>query len=159
VDRPRIVSDTGQNLRDNVDTIVDGRLTYPPTPPAQPDPTPAMGVTGAAYTNNDADPNTRTTLFDLDSVLDQTVIQAPANAGLLSPTGKLGVDTGAAVGADIYSWVRDGTTVDVRGLAALTVDGKSRLYRLDLLQGRASDRGAFSSRNQLTGIAIPLNQM
>jgi hypothetical protein len=163
VDRLRIVSDTGQNLRDNVDadgdTIADGRLTYPPAPPAQPMATPAMGVAGAAYTNNDADPATGTTLFDLDAMLDQTVIQAPANAGLLSATGKLGVDTGTAVGADIYSTIRGGTTVDVRGLASLTVGGKSRLYGLDLLQGRARDRGAFPAKHQLTGIAIPLNQL
>ena len=89
VDRLRIVSDTGQNLRDNVDadgdTLKDGTLTYPGPPPAT-----ATGVTGAAYTNNDADPNTATTLYDLDSALDQVVIQSPANAGLLAPTGKLG---------------------------------------------------------------------
>ena len=164
VDRLRIVSDTGQNLRDNVDadndTLVDGRLTYPAAPPAQPMPTPAMGVAGAAYTNNDADPSTGTTLFDLDAMLDQTVIQAPANAGLLSATGKLGVDAGTAVGADIYSTIRGGTTVDVRGFATLSAGGgKSRLYRLDLLQGRAVNRGEFSSRHQVTGIAIPLNQL
>lgn len=51
---------------------------------AQPNPTPATGVTGAAYTNNDGDPNTATTLFDIDSTLDQTVIQSPANSGMLA---------------------------------------------------------------------------
>ena len=54
----------------------------------------------------------------MDSMLDQTVIQWPANSGLLAATGKLGVDTGPAVGFDIYSTVRNGTTVDVKGLAA-----------------------------------------
>lgn len=156
VDRLRIISDTGQNLRHNVDaptggTLLDAPLTYAA-------PTPATGVTGAAYTNNDQDPNTATTLFDLDSALDQTSIQSPANAGTLAATGKLGVDTTAVVGSDIYSTVRNGSTVDLRAFASLTVGGQSRFYRIDLLQGRASSRGSFASRNQVTAIAIPLNQ-
>jgi len=118
-----------------------------------------MGVTGAAYTNNDGDVNTSTTLFDLDSALDQTAIQSPANSGQLAATGKLGVDTSSTIGFDIYSTIREGTTVQVRGLASLTVGGASRFYRINLLQGRARSLGAFSSSNQVTGIAIPLNQL
>ena len=61
-DRLRVVSDNGQNLRHDVNpggaTIVDGTLTYPPAT------TPASGVSGAAYTNNDLDAATATTLFD-----------------------------------------------------------------------------------------------
>jgi len=98
-------------------------------------------------------------LFDLDSVLDQTVIQSPANSGQLAATGKLGVDTNSTIGFDIYSVIRNGTTADVRGFASLTVGGASRFYRINLLQGRAGSLGAFSSRNQVTGIAIPLNQL
>ncbi len=157
VDRLRVISDNGQNLRVNVDTgatLVDGTLTYP-GPPA----TTGMGVTGAAYTNNDGDVNTSTTLFDLDSALDQTAIQSPANSGQLAATGKLGVDTSSTIGFDIYSTIREGTTVQVRGLASLTVGGASRFYRINLLQGRAGSLGAFSSSNQVTGIAIPLNQL
>jgi hypothetical protein len=157
VDRLRIVSDTGQNLADNVDanndTVTDGTLTNAGTPP----PT-ALGVTGAAYTNNDADPNTQTTLFDIDSALDQTVIQSRPNSGQLAPTGKLGVDTGPSVGADIYSTVRGGTTVRVQGFASLTVNGRSGFYSVNLLQGRADSRGSFAPRNVVTGIAVPLNQ-
>ncbi len=92
-DRLRIVSNTGQNLRHNVNaggtTLVDGTLTY--VPPAT-----ALGIVGAAYTNNDLDLNTATTLFDLDATLDQIAAQAPANNGTLSATGKLTVDTGEA---------------------------------------------------------------
>ena len=157
VDRLRIVSDTGQNLRDNVDasgdTLTDTTLSYPGPPP-----TAGVGVTGAAYTNNDADPNTATTLYDVDSMLDQTVIQSPANSGLLAATGKLGVDTGPSVGFDIYSTVRSGTTVDVKALAALAVGNRSRLYEVTLFNGRASLQGAFSSQHEVIGIAIPLNQ-
>ena len=157
VDRLRIISDTGQNLADNVDanadTVTNTTLTNPGPPAAT-----ALGVTGAAYTNNDADPNTATTLFDIDSTLDQTSIQSPAASGVLVPTGKLGVDTGPAVGSDIYSTIRGGTTVRVEGFASLTVNGQSGFYGINLLQGRADSRGSFSARNVVTGIAVPLNQ-
>ena len=65
------MSDTGQNLRVNVDdgvATVDTPLSIPGTTPVNP----ATGITGAAYTNNDADPNTATTLFDIDVARDQT---------------------------------------------------------------------------------------
>ena len=133
VDRLRITSDTGQNLRANVDTgatLVDTTLNYTAG-------TPASGIVGSAYTNNDADPNTATTLYDIDSTLDQVAIQAPPNAGSLNPTGKLGVDTGSAAEIDIYSTIRNGTTVDVMGYAALTVGGRSGFYSI------ARDRGVL----------------
>jgi hypothetical protein len=158
-DALRIISDTGQNLRVPFAgaetpgaTATDTSLTYPPAAAT------VAGVTGAGYTNNDNEPNTGTTLLDLDSTLDQTVIQSPANAAQLVPTGKLGVDTGPAIGFDVYSELRKGTTVDVRAFASLTVEGRSRFYAVNLLQGRATSRGSFSSRNQVTGIAIQLDQ-
>jgi hypothetical protein len=152
VDRLRVTSDTGQNLRVNVDTgdtLEDADLNYTAG-------TPAMGIVGSAYTNNDADPNTATTLFDLDSVLDQIAIQAPPNAGSLNPTGKLGVDTGATVGFDIYSKIRNGTTVDVRAFASLTTGSRSELFEVNLFTGSVDSQGDFSTRNQVVGIAIPL---
>jgi hypothetical protein len=155
VDRLRIVSDTGQNLRANVDTgatLVDGTLSYAP-------PAAASGITGAGYTNNDADVNTATTLFDLDSVMDQIAVQSPANSGTLAPTGKLGVDTNATVGFDIFSDLRNGTTAGVRAFASLTTaDGRSRFYRINLLQGRAREIGKFARDDRVTGIAIELDR-
>ncbi len=156
-DRLRIISNTGQNLRHNVNaggvTVNDGTLSY--TAPAT---TTALGVTGAAYTNNDLDANTATTLYDIDSTLDQVAIQSPANNGTLAATGKLTVDTTDSVGFDIYSTVRNNTTVNVEGFAALTSNGSVRLYSIALFSGRASNRGAFSSQNQVIDIALPLNQ-
>jgi hypothetical protein len=154
VDRLRIVSDNGQNLRANVDTgatIVDTPLNYTPG-------VPASGITGAAYTNNDADTNTATTLYTIDSMLDQVNIQAPPNAGTQNPTGKLTVDTTLNVGFDIYSTIRNNTTINVEGFSSLTVGGSVRFYSITLFTGRASNRGSFSSQNQVTDIAIPLNQ-
>jgi hypothetical protein len=65
---------------------------------------------------------------------------------------------GVAACSDIYSTVRGGTTVRVPGFASLTVDGQSGFYSVKLFGGRASWQGSFSSRNQVTAIAIPLNQ-
>lgn len=157
-DRLRIVSDTGQNLRVDVtsgDTTVDGTLTYTAPPAA---PVAATGVVGAAYTNNDADPNTVTTLYDVDSNLDQVAIQAPPNNGILNPVGKLGVDTTSVAEADIYSTIRGGTTVDVDGYAVLTVGGRASFHELNLFTGKATSRGNFATRNAVAGVAIPLNQ-
>lgn len=151
VDRLRIVSDSGQNLRVNVDTgavTVDGNLTNPD---------PATGITGVAYTNNDADANTGTTLYGIDTRLDQLVIQAPPNAGSLNATGKLTVDAPSEVGFDIYSRRSGGTTADVEAFAAWTSDGRTRLYRINLFTGRATARGSFRAQDGVIDIAIPLS--
>jgi hypothetical protein len=156
VDRLRIVSDTGQNLRANVadgTTTVDGPLNYLGPPPVNP----ALGVTGVAYTNNDADPNTATTLFDIDTWLDQVAVQAPPNAGTLNPSGKLLVDASSPVGFDIYSSIDStGTTVDNDAFASLTTTSGSAFYSIDPLTGRASKVGSF--RVSVVDIAIPLDQ-
>ena len=150
-DRLRVTSDVGQNLRINVDggvAIADGDLAYTPG-------TPALGVTGAAYTNNDADANTGTTLFDIDSTLDQVAIQSPPNAGSLVATGKLGVDTGTDLAVDIISTIRRGTTVANTAYAALSTSGGSTFHEVDLLTGRATPTGRFLRSNTVIGIAVP----
>jgi hypothetical protein len=152
-DRLRVVSDTGQNLRINVadgSTTADTSLTNAAAP--------ALGVTGAMYTNNDGDPNTGTTLFDVDSALDQISIQSPPNNGTLVATGKLGVDTTPDVAADIYSKVKNGTTVSNTAFAALSSPSTSSFYGVDLLTGRATKTGDFQAANRVVGIAVPLNQ-
>ena len=156
VDRLRIISNTGQNLRTNVDdgtTTVDSTLNIPGATPVNP----ALGVTAVGYTNNDADPNTATTLFDVDTTNDNLVIQAPPNAGSLNPTGKLLVDAAGPVGFDIYSKLSNGTTTGLRALASITTpDGAASLYRLDLLAGRAAKVGSFSV--PVVDIAVPTAQ-
>jgi hypothetical protein len=159
-DRLRIISNTGQNLRHNVNaggvTINDGTLTYT-APPASP--VAALGVTGAAYTNNDLAASTATTLFDLDSATDQIAIQSPANNGILVATGRLGVDTTDRVGFDIFTTLQGGVAVDNEGFAVLTsADGSSRLYSISLLTGRATPISGFGMGVQIVDIAIPLDQ-
>lgn len=154
VDRLRVVSDSGQSLRIDVSTgaaAVDGAVNYTAG-------TAAAGVAGVAYTNNDADPNTGTTLYDIDVMLDQIAIQAPPNAGTLNVTGKLGLDASSDVGADIYSTVRGGTTVDITAYASLTTVSQSGFYKLALFSGKAIKVGAFPAGSQIVGIAVPLNQ-
>lgn len=157
--RLRVISDTGQNLRHNIDdpagapaagtTATDGTLAYPGVPPAPP--TTATQVTAAAYTNNDLDPNTATTLFDIDTMLDQVVIQSPANAGLLAATGKLTIDVGPWAGFDI-STRRDGN----RGFAVLETGGRMRLYDIGLTTGKATRLGSFPSNTRVVDLAVPL---
>ena len=164
--RLRVISDTGQNLRHNIDdpaglpaagtTANDATLTYPAagaTPAAT-----GTGITGAAYTNNDLNATTATTLFDVDTNLDQVVVQSPANAGLLAATGKLGVNASSAAGFDIYSTTEKGVTVRNRAFAALTVDGRAGLYEVDLLTGDADLVGRFASKRQVVDIALPTGQ-
>ncbi|MFF5638690.1 DUF4394 domain-containing protein [Streptomyces sp. NPDC012825] len=155
--RLRVISDTGQNLRHNIDdpaaprtTTVDGTLTNPTTPPST-----ALGVTGAAYTNNDLDAATATTLFDIDTTNDRVSLQSPANAGTLAPTGNLGVNTGPSAGFDIYYKPSNGTN---RGFAALSVGGKQRFYQVNVLSGRADLVGSFPADRQVVDIALPLDQ-
>lgn len=155
-DRLRVVSDTGQNLRHNIGTggvtIVDGVLNYTAG-------TAAAGVTGSAYTNNDLNAATATTLFALDTTLDQVALQSPPNAGTLAATGKLGMDVAAVAGFDIYNRVRDGASVGAEALAALGMPGADgALYSVNLLTGKATARGSFARGDQVSDIAIPLNQ-
>ena len=158
----RIVASTGQNLRQSfanlgtatplAATVVDGTLNY--TAAATPGPT-AVGVVGAAYTNNDLAAATATSLFVLDVNLAQVALQSPANAGFLVATGKLGVAP-LGGGFDIYSVLRGNVTVAQRSLAALSVDGATALHDVDLLTGRARMLGQLPA--QVTDIALPLNQ-
>ena len=116
-----------------------------------------MGVTAVAFTNNDRNqPTTATTLFDLDTTLDQVVIQSPPANGILVATGKLGVHAAAASGFDIYSILEDGVLVANFPLATIAVNGKYRFYSINLTTGQAFSLGRFDEA--VVDIAIPLNQ-
>ena len=156
-DRLRITSSKGQNLRHNVNaggvTVVDGALNYTPG-------VTALGIVVSAYTNNDLSANTATTLYALDSTLDQIALQSPPNAGTLAATGKLTVDAADVAGFDIYSTIRDSVTVEVQSLASIkAADGSTSLYSVKLPTGKATLRGRFGAQNSVTDIAIPLNQL
>ena len=158
-DALRIISDTGQNLRfpfATGATQTDMSLNNAGTT--------ALGVTGAAYTNNDVDPNTNTTLFDIDTTLEQVSIQSPPNNGSLVATGKLTVDAGSTVGFDNYTQLRKGVAVGNSAFATLVVNGTTGFYRINLLTGTAVLIDKFSRdkpddfSDPVVDIAIPLKQ-
>jgi Domain of unknown function (DUF4394) len=164
-DRLRIVSDTGQNLRHNVNaggtTLSDAPLTIMVGTAV----VTATGITGAAYTNNDVPPPgmpTGTTLYDVDTMRNQVVVQSPPNgvpmaiAPNLVPTGNLGLDPDPAAGFDIYSVVVNGAAVDNLGYAVLNRGASSGFYSVSFQTGQATLLDEF--KDQVVDIALPLNQ-
>lgn len=151
----RIVSDTGQNLRQSFNgfpaTASDRALLTAPVVAT------TLGVTAAAYTNNDKDSASGTTLYDLNTAADTVVIQSPANFGTLASTGQLGVDAGSDAGFDIYSVIREGRTVELRAYASLVVNGSRGLYDITLFNGKAELDGVIGAN--VTDIAMPHNQI
>jgi hypothetical protein len=137
VDRIRLITDTEQNLRLHPDTgavaAVDRNLA------------PGGEVAAAAYTNSFA-AATSTTLFDIDTERDVLVSQVPPNDGTLNTIGTLGVDATGVNGFDIAP----GNTP----YAALTVGGRTQLYRVDLTSGRASALGDVGSGARVVGLAV-----
>ena len=121
-DRLRVISNTGQNLRINVDTgdtIKDGDING----------ISEAKVTAAAYTNSFATPIAMlaTELFDLDQTGKTLTKQNPPNEGTLNLIGNLGINLGIDNGFDIAG--------GDNGLALATVAGEtgpSVLYRVDL---------------------------
>jgi hypothetical protein len=153
-DRLRVISDNGQNLRHNLNdhtTIEDLSLNLNAAP--------AKGVTGAAYTNNDLNADTATTLFDIDTVNDQVEIQAPPNNGSLNPTGKLTVDVSLNAGFDIFSDLSAGKTVTNTAFGAFVPTGGTRasFYMVDVLTGAATKVGDFPSIAPVNEVAVALD--
>lgn len=151
-DRLRVISDTGQNLRHDITqaapvTAADSALNY--------DGTTATGLTAAAYTNNDNDTRTGTTLFDLDMTRDQLVQQVPANSGDLVVAGPFGPRQGPIAGFDIVSTVSGTRTVENTGFATIrpSSGGLATLYVVDLLSGDFTKVAKFDK--DIADIAIP----
>ena len=126
VDRIRVVSNAGQNLRldPNTGLIAATDLPLNPGSPA---------VNGAAYTNNFPSPagsGATTVLFDIDSSTDRLYRQDPPNTGTLVEIGPLGINVEAANGFDI------GGKSNV-AYAILTVGSTTKLYTINLTSGAA----------------------
>jgi hypothetical protein len=151
----RIISDTGQNLRQPfattplAESIADTALTNPAQAPAT-GTVPATGVVSAAYTNNDTQDTTATSLFVLDAGAGRISLQSPANGGTLTPTGNLGVDAEAGWGFDIHT-AEDGVNT---GYATMQDDRGYALYSIDLLSGTATRIDALDEA--VSDIAVDL---
>lgn len=147
VDRIRLISTGGQNIRLNPETgtvvATDGMINIGGTVNGN--------ITGAAYTENKAGAAT-TALFDLDVQNDILYKQDPPNAGGLVVVGSLGVDLSGSGEFDI-----DATTNT--GLAVYNDEaGKPSVFTIDLMTGKAVNVGALGgSVTSVTGIAIQTN--
>ena len=142
VDRIRLVTNLGQNLRLHPETGATAAtdLVMNPGTPA---------ISEVAYTNNAAGV-TMTTLYDIDVTTDKLYIQTPPNNGTLVEVGDLGVNAEGAAGFDI--------TDNNLAYTVLKVGGKSRLYVVNLASGRVLNVGNsdFGTDN-IIGLAIPTN--
>jgi uncharacterized protein DUF4394/PEP-CTERM motif-containing protein len=148
VDRLRVVTQSEQNLRVNVDT---GAVTVDnPLNPGDP------MVTGAAYTNNFAGAGS-TTLYVIDAASDMLMIQTPPNNGTLVAVGGLGLNTTNFIGFDISGLT--GTAY-----ATLTTTSDSAFYIINLTTGAATLVGNIGGPNDLffirglaalPGVAVP----
>lgn len=123
VDRIRLVSDTGQNLRLHPDlgTVVGTDTTLSPGTPA---------VSGAAYTNNFATTAT-TNLFVIDYTTNMLYNQTPPNNGTLVAVGALGIDVDSENGFDIGG---NSNTA----FALFKVGGTTSVYSVNLTTGAAT---------------------
>jgi hypothetical protein len=139
-DRMRVVSNSGQNLRINVDTgdaITDGVIGLAGGAPH---------VTAAGYTNAFFG-TAATQLFDIDAASGLLHLQDPPNNGTLAAGLALGV-TGTQV---------NGFDIDARnnaGYAALTVGGATNLYRVNITSGAATAIGAIAGGEAIRGLAL-----
>jgi uncharacterized protein DUF4394 len=153
VDRIRVVSNNGQNLRLNPNTgavaVVDTNLAYAAGDAnAGEDP----HVVGAAYTNNDNSGTTGTTLYDIDSELDILLIQNPPNNGTLNTVGSLGVNFKARVGFDIFSQIDAGTGAATSNTAYAS--SNNDFYTIDLTTGTATFVGTIGTHQPVRDIAV-----
>ena len=131
-DRLRLVGDNDQDFRINVDTgevTVDGDLAFAEGDFNQ-DVNP--NITAAAYTNA-FDGTESTQLYDIDTLLNDLVLQDPPNDGTLVTVGDLGVDFDTLGGFDIVS--------SPNGENAAFAVSNSTLYSIDLNSGVASGIG------------------
>lgn len=143
VDRLRVVSDTGQNLRIDVDlgrVITDGSLRGA-----------TAGVAAAGYLNSHAEA-CRTRLFGLDLASSRLVVQDPPNDGVTTAIGA-GLGVTASAGFFDVLTAQDGTS---SGFAVLNASGESGLYSIDLTTGAAARLGmiALSSGETATSMAL-----
>ncbi|HEV2292907.1 MAG TPA: DUF4394 domain-containing protein [Tepidisphaeraceae bacterium] len=168
-DRIRLVSDATQNLRLNpitggvVDSNAnaggmqaDGDLFFDGADPnAGEDP----NVVASAYTDNDNDAATPTTLYGIDTSLNALVRQGSItgtpfspNDGLLFTVGALGVGARDAAALDILT--RNG--ID-EAYAAIQLEGASArpgMYRVNLATGIATRLGSIGGNRTIIGLTV-----
>ncbi|MCW5659124.1 MAG: DUF4394 domain-containing protein [Burkholderiaceae bacterium] len=147
-DRMRVIGDSGQNLRVNVDTgntFTDGTISRTGTAPM---------VIASAYTNSfDGAPSTM--LFNLDAASDVLTLQAPPNDGTLANVGALGLDISGMAGFDIAGGANGLALAALRSGAS----GPFTLYSVSLASGAATlyrNTSGNAALNQIGGANGPV---
>lgn len=138
VDKIRVVSNTGQNLR--LDPVTGGVTVDMPL-----NPTP-VSVGAAAYTNNFAGA-TSTMLFVIDTNTDKVYLQDPPNNGTLVERGSMGLNIDGANGFDIGS-------MSQTAYLMASVGGTTRIYTVNTTNGSAASLATYP--NPVKGFAIGL---
>ncbi|CAD7809433.1 hypothetical protein CHRY9390_02007 [Chryseobacterium aquaeductus] len=139
VDRIRVVSNTGQNLRlnpiDGSVAAVDGAIN----------PTPAS-VSSAAYTNNFAGATT-TSLFVIDASTDKMYLQNPPNNGTLMEIGSLGINISGANGFDIGAKSQ-------KAYLIASVGAETKIYTVNTTNGSTASLATYP--NPVKGFTVGL---
>ncbi len=144
VDRIRLVTNTGQNLRAHPDTAAlvqpDGQLNYADGA--------APNVVAAAYTNSVAGATT-TTLYNFDLARRALVIQSPPNDGTLSLYQVIKGDFSDVTGFDI-------SPATNKGFLATRENGVARvqLYEVDFTRNQVVLTGTIGTLDQITALAV-----
>lgn len=158
VDRLRIVTQVGQNVRANPDTgalaATDTPLSYAPT---DVNAGAIATVAGAAYTNNVAGATT-TTLYVLDTrgalapvrLATQGNATVSPNSGQLFTVGSTGVSSLGSVGFDI------GSTGQAYATLTDPTTRVTSLYSVNLTTGAATLLGALAGNTTYEGLAVAL---
>jgi hypothetical protein len=136
-DRIRVITNSGQNLRINPETgIVEA------TDPAQTN----LGISGISHSNSYGG-STNTILYQLDAAGQKLLKQDPINTGILTTVGS-------------FEQTIDNATFEISpdGANALSVGQNSegtRLFKIDLISGKATVKGKFVAGTSIRSIAIP----
>jgi hypothetical protein len=157
VDRIRVVSNSGQNLRLHpvLGTVAatDLQLAYSATDVNAGEP---PSVIGAAYTNPDNDSATGTLLYDIDRRLGVLTTQNPPNDGKLNTVGSLSLKFNELAGFDIAPSGIAYAVLKVIGKdQPKRTCGNSALYTINLASGAATRIGSVGTPAPLRGIATP----
>ena len=139
VDRIRVVTSAGQNLRLNPETgtvaAVDANINN------------TERISGIAYTNNFAGASS-TSLFDIDGY--NLFLQNPPNNGTITKIGSLALDA-AGTGISDFDISPDNKVA----LVPMTVGTTNSLYQLDTASGKLTNLGTLAI--PLISLAIPTN--
>lgn len=148
VDRIRVISDAGQNIRLHPDlgtvAAVDSMLKFTLSD-VNAAATAMAG--GAAYTNNMASASS-TTLYDIDAGLDILVTQAPPNNGRLNTVGSLGVNVSGVNGFDVSGFTGVAFAIFDTGAPV------SSLFTINLMTGSATLKGQLGCGEVVRGMSV-----